>query len=314
MKTLQSLLVALLISAVGVAPVNAQAISSGGGGITTIPTVLTDHIFTEKPLSATSDSSLTPNLTTAQAYAETALANAITINAPVNATHFPQQLFFYFVDTGTPRAITWNAAFLGSPSNTTVASTKLFVSFALDVDGTHWNLLADSGAGGISGVTTSGSPTTNALALFTGGSVITSGNLSGDCTTSNTLAVTCSGLAPKASPSFTGKAAFVSTHGTVVSDSDGSTITFDLSAGDTHTVTLGASRTLALSNHSVGQYFTIILVQGGSGSNTVTWFTTIKWAGGTAPTLTTTNGKADMFTCLEYSSGNYYCSVAGQAF
>ena len=31
------------------------------------------------------------------------------------------------------------------------------------------------------------------------------------------------------------------------------------------------------------------------GARTVTWFATIKWAGGTVPTLTATVNKADMF-------------------
>ncbi len=97
-------------------------------------------------------------------------------------------------------------------------------------------------------------------------------------------------------------------------DTDGVTVTFDLSASDLHNVTLGGNRTLALSNANTGQVFTIVLVQDATGSRTVTWFSTIKWAGGTAPTLTTTAGKADAFTFICYGTGTYYGTVAGQNF
>ncbi len=190
MKIFGLIFAALLIAT----PVHSQIISGGGGGLATIPTVLTDHVFTDADNIGTSDSTLTPNLALYQAYAETNLGNAITINAPINATHFGQHLFFYFADNGTGRAITWNAVFLGSPSNTTVSSTKLYIAFELNPDGTHWDVLADSGASGASGVTTSGSPTTGAIAKFTGSSVITSGNLSGDCTTNGSLVVACGGI------------------------------------------------------------------------------------------------------------------------
>lgn len=91
-----------------------------------------------------------------------------------------------------------------------------------------------------------------------------------------------------------------------VTATDGATITFDLNTSNIFSVTLGASgRTLALTNATVGQCFVIRLVQGGSGSNTVTWFSTIKWGGGTAPVLTTTNGKTDVFGFICTGSGTF---------
>ncbi len=95
-------------------------------------------------------------------------------------------------------------------------------------------------------------------------------------------------------------------------DSDGATITFDLSITPKHGVTLGGNRTLAISNATVGQIFLIRLLQDGTGSRTVTWFTTIKWAGGAAPTLTTTANKADEFIFMVTSAGNYDGFVVGQ--
>lgn len=96
------------------------------------------------------------------------------------------------------------------------------------------------------------------------------------------------------------------------STGDGATVTFDMSASNINSVTLGGNRTLAVSNVSVGQCFMLRLTQDGTGSRTVTWFTTIKWAGGAAPTLTTTAAKADLFGFLCTSSGNYDGFVIGQ--
>ncbi len=100
--------------------------------------------------------------------------------------------------------------------------------------------------------------------------------------------------------------------GAITADSDGATITFNLASTNWHSVTLGGNRTLALSSASVGQQFTIVLIQG-AGSNTVTWFTTIKWAGGSPPTLSAAASAIDVFTFKCVASNQYYGFVAGQA-
>lgn len=99
----------------------------------------------------------------------------------------------------------------------------------------------------------------------------------------------------------------------LTSDSDGATITFDMSASNLHAVTLGGNRTLAVTNVSTPQAFVIILKQDGSGSRTVTWFSNIKWVGATTPTLTTTNSRWDIFAFI-YDGTNYYGSVVGLNF
>ena len=100
---------------------------------------------------------------------------------------------------------------------------------------------------------------------------------------------------------------------TLVTATDGATVTFDLSLGNVQTVTLGGSRILALSNVSVGQAFVLRLVQDGSGSKTVTWFSTIKWAYGVVPTLTTTANKTDVFGFICTSAGNFDGYVISQS-
>lgn len=117
--------------------------------------------------------------------------------------------------------------------------------------------------------------------------------------------------APTISGVVQGKASFTSTVPTLVSDADGSTITFDMSAGNTHKVTLGGARALAVTNVSSGQCFILHLKQDGTGSRTVTWFSGIIWAGGSAPTLTTTAGKIDSFG-FQYDGTNYYGYIIGQ--
>ncbi|MAR68105.1 MAG: hypothetical protein CL833_12735 [Crocinitomicaceae bacterium] len=88
--------------------------------------------------------------------------------------------------------------------------------------------------------------------------------------------------------------------------------TFNLDEANTHTVTLGGNPTLAISNEDAGQKFIINLVQDGTGSRTVTWFSGIDWAGGSAPTLTTTANKADSFGFLCTGTDAYYGFVIGQ--
>lgn len=106
--------------------------------------------------------------------------------------------------------------------------------------------------------------------------------------------------------------AIASVKGTLTADTDGATITFDKNVSDYHGVTLGGNRTLALSNMAAGDRVVLRLLQDATGSRTVTWFTTIKWVGGTVPTLTTTASKADTFGFLCTSAGNYDGFIVGQ--
>lgn len=101
--------------------------------------------------------------------------------------------------------------------------------------------------------------------------------------------------------------------GAYTSNSDAETVTFSMAASNMHTVTLGGNRTLAVSNVTTGQCFIINLVQDGTGSRTVTWFTTIRWAGGSAPTLTTTASKRDVFGFICTGTDTYDGFIVGQA-
>lgn len=89
------------------------------------------------------------------------------------------------------------------------------------------------------------------------------------------------------------------------SDTDWATITLDLSASNVHRVTIAWNRTIALSNVTTNQRFTLRVQQDATWSRTLTWFTTIKRAWGSTPTLTTTANKADLFWFECTSSGQY---------
>lgn len=94
-------------------------------------------------------------------------------------------------------------------------------------------------------------------------------------------------------------------------DADGTTITFDMSESNSHIVTLAGNRTLAVSNVKTNSYFIIHLKQDGTGSRSTTWWSGIKWAGGTAPTLTTAPNKVDSFGFF-YDGTDYFGYIVGQ--
>jgi len=84
----------------------------------------------------------------------------------------------------------------------------------------------------------------------------------------------------------------------------GGTLNISYAAGNIINLTLTASTTLTLSGHVVGTYI-IKVIQGGSGSYTLTYPASVKWSGGTAPTLSTTVGKIDIIT-LFHDGTNFF--------
>jgi len=86
---------------------------------------------------------------------------------------------------------------------------------------------------------------------------------------------------------------------------DAATITWDTSLGRVATVTLGASRTIAApTNQKVGTYI-LRVIQGGTGSYTLTWNGNYKWTAQTAPVLSTAVGAVDIITLFSDGSKMY---------
>jgi hypothetical protein len=78
---------------------------------------------------------------------------------------------------------------------------------------------------------------------------------------------------------------------------DGATITWDVSTAQVAKVTLGGNRTLsAPTNGATGQFISLLVIQDGTGSRTLTWNSAYEFASDTAPTLTTTASLGDLFT------------------
>ena len=77
---------------------------------------------------------------------------------------------------------------------------------------------------------------------------------------------------------------------------DASTISWDVSTSPVAKVTLGGNRTLgAATNAQAGQFVSILFIQDGTGSRTITFNAAYEHTEDTAPTLTTTASKGDLF-------------------
>lgn len=117
------------------------------------------------------------------------------------------------------------------------------------------------------------------------------------------------------SQTFTGKKTMAAVVQTVTSytPAAAATATLDLTTGNIHKITMPAGNiTIAVSNETVGQCFMIEITRDGTGSRTVTWFSTIRWTGGSAPTLTTTANKRDVFGFRVTGADTYDGFVVGQ--
>jgi len=91
--------------------------------------------------------------------------------------------------------------------------------------------------------------------------------------------------------------------GTITTLTDGATVTPDFAASNNYVLTLGGNRTIANpTNLTAGQSGSIFLVQDGTGSRTAAWGSYWDFAGGTAPTLTTTAAGVDRVDYVVRSS------------
>jgi hypothetical protein len=80
--------------------------------------------------------------------------------------------------------------------------------------------------------------------------------------------------------------------------------------GNMQKVTLTANTTFLFNAPAHPGTFTLRILTG-AGSFTASWPGTVKWSGGTAPTITTTASKVDFCVFKYASDGNYYGSCAG---
>jgi hypothetical protein len=85
-------------------------------------------------------------------------------------------------------------------------------------------------------------------------------------------------------------------------------ITLALTNGTVQIITLTGNATITMPTATSGKSFIMFLKQDGTGSRTVTW-STVKWAGGTAPTITSTASRMDILSFFADGTNWYGVSV-----
>jgi hypothetical protein len=199
-------------------------------------------------------------------------------------------------------------------TNKTLTSPKINEDVAVTSTATELNLLDGSTAGAIANskaVIYSAAGQVNGTTLAIAGTAITSTaaelNLLDDATVT-TAEINYSDLATlgttAASKVFTADANNLTTVSGAVANvedelTDGATITWDVIDSPVAKVTLAGNRTLSAPSGTTpiaGQFVSLLIIQDGTGSRTITWNAAYEFAADTAPTLTATANLGDLFT------------------
>ena len=93
------------------------------------------------------------------------------------------------------------------------------------------------------------------------------------------------------------------------------TVALDCAANNMHIVTGhadGTAITFTVANVTNNQTFLVSILQGAVVSTIAAWFATIRWVNGSAPTLTATVNKRDVFVFIRTGADTYDGFIAGQ--
>jgi hypothetical protein len=95
----------------------------------------------------------------------------------------------------------------------------------------------------------------------------------------------------------------------LVTITDADNFVFDGDSGTIQTITLGESRTFAISNLKVGIPYTFIVKQDGGGSRVLTWSTTTKvaYGGSGTPAISSAANAIDIYQLISDGT-NIYCT------
>lgn len=97
---------------------------------------------------------------------------------------------------------------------------------------------------------------------------------------------------------------------TLYSANTGSAITINLANGTVQKLTLNsASVTITMPTAAAGKSFLLLLPQDGTGGRAVTW-STVVWPSATAPTITTTASKGDIYSFFSDGTSWFGATVA----
>ena len=195
----------------------------------------------------------------------------------------------------------------GDPSDKAVADTQILIG-----DGTGFTAAALSGdvtMANTGAVTIASTAVENSM-VATG---IDAAKLA-DGSVSNTEFQYINSLSSNAQTQIDAKAAVGTANtwtagqrGEITALSDGATITVDMADSNNFSVTLGGNRTFANpSNDTAGQCGSIFITQDGTGSRTASWGSDWDFAGGTAPTLTTTAAAVDRIDYVILDASNIH--------
>lgn len=84
---------------------------------------------------------------------------------------------------------------------------------------------------------------------------------------------------------------------------------YTIGARSVYDLTLTGNCTLTFPTPTAGRQFTLVLNQDATGSRTVTWPSSVRWPAGTAPTITSTANKSDLYSFM--AVGTYWLGVIG---
>lgn len=90
----------------------------------------------------------------------------------------------------------------------------------------------------------------------------------------------------------------------------GTSYTINVSNGTVQILTLTGNATVTMPTATGGKSFLLMLKQDGTGGRTVTW-STVKWPANTAPTITNTASRMDIFSFFADGT-NWYGTTVGQ--
>ena len=191
-------------------------------------------------------------------------------------------------------------ATLGGAVNLVGPNTASTTSFTLpSTDGTSGQFLSTNGSGTLSFATATQTYPGAGIANSTGSAWGTSYTTTGSGTV----------LALATTPSITNPTVtnYVETP---YSANSSTAITLALTNGTVQIITLTGNATITMPTAVSGKSFILFLKQDATGSRTVTW-STVKWPAGTAPTITSTASRQDIYSF--FSDGtNWYGVTVGQ--